>query len=42
MEKEVYIIAAKRSAITKAKKGAFARYRPDDLLAQIIKEIVKG
>lgn len=36
----VYIVAAKRSAITKAGRGGFANYRPDELLAQVIKHTV--
>lgn len=39
--KQVYIVAAKRSAIGKAKKGGFAKSRPDELLATVIKETVK-
>lgn len=38
--KSVYIVAARRSALTKAKKGSFANVRPDDLLAHIIKHTV--
>ena len=41
MTKNVYIIAAQRSALTKAKKGGFSKTRPDELLAHIIKETVK-
>jgi acetyl-CoA acyltransferase len=40
MNKPVYIVAAQRSALTKAKKGGFSKTRPDDLLAQIIKKTV--
>ena len=40
MTREVYIVAAKRSALTKAKKGSFAATRPDDLLAQLMQKIV--
>ncbi|MBP9743228.1 MAG: acetyl-CoA C-acyltransferase, partial [Burkholderiales bacterium] len=40
MSKNVYIVAAQRSALTKAKKGGFAKTRPDELLAHIIKETV--
>jgi acetyl-CoA acyltransferase len=40
MTREVYIVAAKRSALTKAKKGSFANTRPDDLLAQLMQKIV--
>lgn len=40
MNKSVYIVEAKRSAIGKAKKGGFAKTRPDELLAKIIKETV--
>jgi acetyl-CoA acyltransferase len=39
--KPVYIIAAKRTAIGKAKKGGFAKKRPDEILAKLIKETVK-
>ena len=38
--KSVYIVAARRSALTKAKKGSFANVRPDDLLAHVIKHTV--
>lgn len=40
MSKNVYIVAAQRSALTKAKKGGLAKTRPDELLAHIIKETV--
>ena len=40
MNKTVYIIAAQRSALTKAKKGGFSKTRPDDLLAEILKKTV--
>ncbi len=40
MNKQVYIVAAQRSALTKAKKGGFSKTRPDDLLAEIIKKTV--
>lgn len=40
MTREVYIVAAKRSALTKAKKGSFANTRPDDLLAQLMQKTV--
>lgn len=42
MSNQVYIIEAKRSAITKAKKGGFAKLRPDELLASLIKETVNS
>lgn len=42
MTKEVYIVAAQRSALTKAKKGSFANTRPDDLLAQLMQKTVVG
>lgn len=42
MNNQVYIIEAKRSAVTKAKKGGFAKLRPDELLATMIKETVKA
>ena len=41
MNKPVYIVAAQRSALTKAKKGGFSKTRPDDLLAKIIKGTVE-
>ena len=41
MNKPVYIVAAKRTAIGKAKKGGFAKKRPDELLASLIKQTVK-
>lgn len=40
MNKPVYIVAAKRTAIGKAKKGSLAKYRPDELLAKVIKSVV--
>lgn len=40
MNKPVYIVAAQRSALTKAKKGGFSKTRPDDLLSEIIKKTV--
>ena len=36
----VYIIAAKRTAVTKGKRGGFANKRPDDLLAEVLKKTV--
>lgn len=33
---QAYIVAAKRSPIGKAPRGAFSHYRPDDLLAMVI------
>ena len=39
-EQAVYIVAAKRSAVTKAKRGGFAKKRPDDLLADVLKQTV--
>jgi acetyl-CoA acyltransferase len=38
---EAYIVAGYRSAVGKAKKGAFRNYRPDDLAADVIKYILK-
>jgi acetyl-CoA acyltransferase len=38
--KDVYIVAAKRSPVSNSKKGAFSNLRPDDLLAQVITNIV--
>lgn len=40
MSKAVYIVAAQRSALGKAKRGGFAGTRPDELLAKIIKATV--
>ncbi len=40
MRENVYIVTAKRSAVTKAKKGGFAKKRPDELLADILKKTV--
>jgi len=36
-----YIVAAKRTAGTKAKKGKFKSVRPDELAAQVIADLVK-
>ena len=36
----VYIVAAKRTAITKAKIGKLANTRPDDMLATLIKDLL--
>jgi len=38
--KDAYIVAIHRSAVTKAGKGGFANYRPDTLLADLIKKMV--
>lgn len=40
MSENVYIVAAKRSAVTKANKGGFAKKRPDELLADVLKQTV--
>ena len=40
MSENVYIVAAKRSAVTKGKKGGFAKKRPDELLADVLKKTV--
>ncbi|MGN6193582.1 MAG: acetyl-CoA C-acyltransferase [Ginsengibacter sp.] len=37
---EAYIIAGFRTAVTKAKKGGFRFYRPDDLAADVIKGLL--
>jgi acetyl-CoA acyltransferase len=42
MMKNVYIVAAKRSAVTKALKGSFKNLRPDELLAIVIKDTVES
>lgn len=39
--KEVYIVAAKRSAVGKAPKGGFRFTRPDDVAAEVIRNLVK-
>jgi acetyl-CoA acyltransferase len=39
--KEAYIVAGYRSAVGKAKKGAFKNYRPDDLASDVIKYLLK-
>jgi len=36
----VYIVAAKRTPVTKAHRGAFAQVRPDDLLAHVVKGVM--
>jgi len=33
---EAYIIAGYRTAVTKAKRGGFRFYRPDDLAIEVI------
>lgn len=38
--KPVYIVAAKRTAVARAKRGGFARQRPDELLAKVITAVV--
>ena len=38
--KDAFIVAGYRSAIGKAKKGAFRNYRPDDLAADVIKYLL--
>ncbi|MCC2625545.1 MAG: acetyl-CoA C-acyltransferase [Burkholderiales bacterium] len=40
MNKPVYVVAAKRAAVGKAKKGGFAKQRPDELLAKVIANVV--
>ena len=39
--KEAFIVAGYRSAVGKAKKGAFKNYRPDDLAADVINYLIK-
>ena len=41
MFNNVYIVSAHRSAMTKAHKGGFAKTRPDELLADVIKQSVE-
>jgi acetyl-CoA acyltransferase len=38
--KDVYIVAAKRSPVSNSKKGVFSNLRPDDMLAQVIAHVV--
>lgn len=38
--KNVYIVSAQRSPLTKAKRGGLSKVRPDELLAKIIKKSV--
>lgn len=40
--REVYIVAAYRSAIGKAPRGGFKNYRPDDLGANVIRHLVNS
>lgn len=40
MTKAVYVVAAHRSAVTKAYRGALAHMRPDDMLAQLIRQML--
>ena len=40
--REAYIVAGLRSAVGKAKKGGFRFYRPDDLAADVIKQLLKS
>jgi acetyl-CoA acyltransferase len=37
---DAYIVAGYRTAVTRAKKGGFRFYRPDDLAADVIKHLV--
>ncbi|WP_119342835.1 acetyl-CoA C-acyltransferase [Facilibium subflavum] len=39
-EQTVYIVAAKRTAVAKGKRGGFAKKRPDDLLADTLKQTI--
>jgi acetyl-CoA acyltransferase len=39
--REVAIIAARRTAVGKAKKGSFKDTRPDDMLAPVLKAVVE-
>lgn len=41
MSENVYIVAAKRSPVTKGKKGGFAKKRPDELLADVLRMTVE-
>ena len=42
MSEPVYIVAAKRTAVTKAHVGLFQNTRPDDLLAHVISAVLQG
>ncbi len=37
---DAYIVAGYRTAVTRAKKGGFRFYRPDDLASDVIKHLV--
>ncbi|MDE4994757.1 acetyl-CoA C-acyltransferase, partial [Francisella tularensis subsp. holarctica] len=40
MSENVYIFAAKRSDVTKGKKGGFSKKRPDELLEDVLRRTV--
>ncbi|MDE4986486.1 acetyl-CoA C-acyltransferase, partial [Francisella tularensis subsp. holarctica] len=40
MSENVCIVAAKRYAVTKGKKGGFAKKRPEELLADVLRRTV--
>jgi len=40
--REAYIVAGYRTAVTKAKRGGFRFYRPDDLAADVIKYLLES
>ena len=37
---EAYIVAGRRTAVTRAKRGGFRFYRPDDLAVDVIKGLM--
>lgn len=39
---EAYIVAGYRTAVTKAKKGGFRFYRPDDLAVEVIEKLMES
>ena len=39
---DAYIVAGKRSAVGKAPRGKFRFFRPDDLAAEVVKDVIAG
>lgn len=40
MTTDVYIVAAQRTAVTKSHKGSFTQFRPDDMLANLLTDVI--
>ena len=40
MTTDVYIVAAQRTAVTKSHKGPFTQFRPDDMLANLLTDVI--